>query len=207
MTTRLLLLAILMPFLLTGCGLKDRVFKPDSSVEDDALPKKELTGMLLVLDPERCPLVAGCGPQFSLLGRNLKSQVAVQGPILPEHNNLIVTVIGKPSRLPDDLRGKSGYERISAILSIKKYRLRSTIPYYPFLVEQATVHTTEEFGCDLLWDKSYSWNIEDNVPSLSVRMTNTFAPQPQPWVELSFNGDSGELTGVKTDPTQLNPCQ
>ena len=207
MTTRLVILGILMPVLLAACSLRNSESKSVLTDENDNMPKKELTGMLQVLDPEKCPLADGCGPQFSLLGRNFNSRVAVQGPFLSDHQNLIVTVIGTPSPLPDELKNNSGYERISAMMSVKKYRLRSTVPYYPFLVEQATIHTTSEFGCDLLWDKSYAWTIENNVTYLNVRMTNTFAAQPQPWLELSFNGHSGDLTSLKTDPPQLDPCE
>ena len=205
MKNRKSLVLIFLCLLLASCGLKDRFFNGD---EEGSPPsgKTELTGMLVIIDPAKCPLVEGCGPQFSLLGRKMDTRVALTGPVLPEHENLIISVIGRASELPDDLAGKSGYEQVSATVALGKYRLRSNIPYYPFLVEQATAVTVDQFGCDLLWDKSYSWDIEDDVPLLTVRMTDTYAESPQPWVELTFNGDSGELHATALNPHNLSPC-
>ena len=58
-------------------------------------------------------------------------------------------------------------------------------------MDEAESYTTANFGCDLLWDKTYSWSINDNVPELSVKMTDTYADEPQPWVELTYNGNNG----------------
>jgi hypothetical protein len=167
---------------------------------------KELTGMLQIIDPDKCPLVEGCGPTLSLLGRNLKSQIAVTGEIPLEHDKLILTVTGIPAPLSEELAGKSGYERVRALMAIDGYRVRSKIPYYPFLVDQATAYTTENFGCDLLWDKSYSWTIENEESQLQVRMTDTTVAKPQPWIELAYNGDSGAFISVSSEPADINPC-
>ena len=196
---------VTLTLLLASCGLMDRQTNSD---EEGSPPsgKTELTGMLVIVDPEKCPLVEGCGPQFSLLGRKLDTRVALTGPIMPEHENLIISVVGRASELPADLAGKSGYETVSAAVKVKKYRLRSNIPYFPFLVEKASEVTIDQFGCDLLWDKTYSWTVENDEPLLSVRMTNTYADAPQPWVELTFNGNSGELHATALNPHNLAPC-
>ena len=76
----------------------------------------------------------------------------------------------------------------------------------PAAIELDQRVTVDQFGCDLLWDKSYSWDIEDDVPLLTVRMTDTYAESPQPWVELTFNGDSGELHATALNPHNLSPC-
>ncbi len=162
--------------------------------------------MLLVLEPENCPLYDGCGPRFSLLGRNLDSQIAINGDIDPEHDNLILSASGIPSPLSEELSDTSGYKSISAVVAVSDYRLRSTIPYHPFLVERATEFTNENFGCDLLWDKSYFWTIEDDVPHLIVKMTNTLSAAPQPWVQLTYDGNSGELIKSSKQPEDNNPC-
>jgi hypothetical protein len=210
---------IALSLLLGGCGLKDRMFNKDDEAaieataqapqvdEQGSETKTELTGMLLVLEPEKCPLVEGCGPHFSLLGRELKSQIAIEGDIMPEHRNLILSVIGSPAPLPTEYVGQSGYERISGIMKVKKYRLRSSLPYHGFLVEQATEYTTRTFGCDLLWDKSFSWTIEDDVAHLIVRMTDTFSADPQPWVQLAYNGSTGDLIDATVQPEGVQPCQ
>ena len=202
--------------LLSGCGMtqKDsemthRVFtgSDDATNPDASNPDaKELTGLLHIVEAEKCPLVKGCGPVLSLLGRNLKSQVAVIGEIPLEHDKLILTVSGTPDPLSDELTGKSGYERIKASITIDDFRVRSSIPYYPFLVDQATAYTTENFGCDLLWDKSYSWTIENEDAQLQVRMTNTLIADPQPWVELAYSGNTGAFISVTAEPANINPC-
>ena len=190
--------------LISGCGNKDRAVS--KTYEAPSSDMKELTGMLQIVDPEKCPLVKGCGPQFSLLGRNLKSQIAIEGDFSLGQNRHILTVSGTTNTLPADLADKDGYEKIKALINVQKYEVRSKIAYHPFLVDEATKYTTANYGCDLLWDKSYSWTIEDGVPQLQVKMTNTFSKEPQPWVQLSYDGNSGELISVVSEPTQINPC-
>ena len=215
MNTLLKTVVIVAALSISACGvkqrvvnLKDRLFnsEEEAALNQNSVETPELTGVLLVLDPERCPLVEGCGPVFSLMGRNLKSQVAITGDLDPKYNHHIISVAGEATQLPEELVGKSGYERIKATVNVTSYRLRSAIPYYPFLVEQAATHTLEKFGCELLWDKSYSWTIEDDLPVLKVKMTDTKVDQPQPWVELSFDGNSGSLISETREPLQLNPC-
>ena len=203
---------VLISFALSGCGLKDRYFPSgeDQATEIETFDDEGsagLTGMLLVLNPDKCPLAEGCGPEFSLLGRNLKTRIAVDGKFQWKHRNLIVTVVGKPKPLSDELRSKSGYENIRSHVNVEKYRLRSKIAYQPFLVEQATAYTTSKLGCDLLWDKSYSWNITNNTPHLMVRMTNTFATEPYPYLELTYNGQSGGLISAVLKPDDIDPCK
>ena len=198
---------------ITGCGMKDRVvnlknrvFNSDSDSAEYNSSETELTGMLLVLDPDKCPLAEGCGPQFSLLGRKLQTQIAITGDISPEHNNLILSVIGDPAPLPSGQSGQSGYENIDATVTVNRYRLRSSIPYHSFLVNEATNFSTSRYGCDLLWDKSFKWSIKDNIPLLSVRMTNTFSDNPQPWIELTFNGNDGSFLSEQKSSQEFDPC-
>ena len=202
---------------LAACGvkenaieLKNKYFGSDSgsdSTETAVDPSEsELTGMLLVINPDDCPLASGCGPQFSLLGRNLTTQVAIQGDIDPAHDKLILSIVGDPSSLPDDLKTKSGYENVSAQVNVEKYRLRSSIPYHPFLADEAENYASDSFGCDLLWDKSFSWSIANDVPLLNVKMTNTLSPEPQPWIELTYNGNNGQLIDSAVQPPDVNPC-
>ena len=198
---------VIVSLVLSGCGLRDRVFGPDEAdTSTETKQGTELTGMLLVIEPDRCPIVEGCGPRFSLLGRDLRSQVAIEGDILPEHVNLVLTVVGDANPLPEDLKGKSGYERVSAVVDVSKYRLRTAIPYRPFLVEQATQYTTENYGCDLLWDKSYSWSIVEGTSHLIVRMTDVSGGDSAPWVELTYDGNTGDFISVASRPDSINPC-
>ena len=200
--------------LLSGCGVKDKTAdmknpgfrgSSDTKVEGDG-NTRELTGMLQVVDAAKCPLAEGCGPRFSLLGSDLKSQIEVEGDIKPEHERLILSVVGEPGPLADDRVGTSGYERINTTIKISQYRLRSSIPYYPFLVEKAAEFSAQNFGCEVLWDKTYSWTIEQDIPLLSVKMTDTFAAAPQPWIELTYNGSSGEFVDSETSSDNITPC-
>lgn len=196
-------LTITIALLLTsGCGIKNK----DRGFSKSDGDMKELTGMLQVIDPEKCPLVKGCGPQFSLLGRNLKLQVAIEGDFSPEHHRHILTVTGTRNPLPANLVDKSGYEKIKSIINVQKYEVRSKITY-PFLVDETTKYTIANYGCDLLWDKFYSWTFEGGGPQLQIKMTNTFSNDPQPWVQLSYDGGSGKLVSVVSEPAQMNPCK
>lgn len=198
---------LLIAMLIGGCGLMDRRSGGDEPAEPElAGDQKEITGMLLVLDPDKCPVSNGCGPRFSLLGRDLTSQVALEGEVDPAHNHRILTVVGTPRYLPSELAENPGYSRVSAIVDVDRYRTRSDLPYYPALVDKTTEITLAQFGCDLLWDKSYSWTIEAEQPLIKVRMTDTQAASPRPWVELTFDGNSGNLVTSRMQPEDVNPC-
>ena len=153
MQIKAVIITLSLSVFLGGCGIKERMINLKSKVFSDGSESSqykagetELTGMLLYLDPDKCPLVEGCGPIYSLLGRSLKSQIAITGDLSPEHNHLIVSVVGEPAPLPADLKDKSSYENISAVVAVNGYRLRSNIPYHKFLVDEATNFTTNNFS-------------------------------------------------------------
>ncbi len=189
-------------------GLEPKLINPqwESAQTSAEAYEPALTGMLLVLDPAKCPIAAGCGPQFSLLGQNLTTQVALNGDIDPAHAGLILSVAGNTLPLLSEWRDQSGYERINTMVDVEYYRVLSFIPYHAYLTEEGTKYTTENFGCDLLWDKWYSWDFTQGRPQLTVRMTDTFASEPQPWIELSYEGRTGKLANTTAYPAGANPC-
>ena len=215
MNFRPVFFAALCATLLSACTVKEQTIglnptlinpqwestRPSADTYESAL-----TGMLLVLDPAKCPIAAGCGPQFSLLGQNLTTQVAVNGDIDPAHAGLILSVEGNTSTLPSGLSDQSGYERINTVADVKQYRVLSSIPYHAYLAEAATEYTTENFGCVLLWDKLYSWDFTRGGTQLIVRMTDTYASGFEPWIELSYDGLTGELIQAAAHPVVENPC-
>ncbi len=215
MIFRPVFLTVLCATLLSACTVKEQaiglnpiLINPqwESTRTSADAHESALTGMLLVLDPAKCPIAAGCGPQFSLLGQNLITQVAITGDIDPVHAGLILSVEGNTSTLPSELSDQSGYERINTVADVEQYRVLSSIPYHAYLVEAGTKYTTENFGCDLLWDKLYSWDFTQGGTQLIVRMTDTFASGSEPWIELSYDGLTGELVHATAHPVVENPC-
>ncbi len=196
------LLGTLLALSMIGCA---------SSVSDThTLPHRsqesEFTGILQVSDSRQCRVAEDCEAQFSLLGRNLKAWIALEGHIVSSHHHLIITVTGQAMPLPTELVGQPGYENIRTLVAVKHYRVRSKIPYLPFLADSATDYTLKTFGCDLAWDKSPTWEIKDDNPNFTIRMTDTQRAAPQPWIQLSYNGNSGKLIAATSALNQANPC-
>ena len=54
--------------------------------------------------------------------------------------------------------------------------------------------------------KAFSWRIEQGQPILVVRMTNTRGDSKQ-YVELAFNGVTGDLVEEILQPARLRPCR
>ncbi len=165
------------------------------------------TGMLLILDPDNCPLPDGCGPRYSLLDNDMKPTIALKGNVLNEHSGMVISAEGKLKALPEELRDKPGYEGIESILQIKRYHLKTSIPFSSFLVDQASRWSKEKLGCELLWDKSFSWQAGENRSRLIVRMTDTFhGSEPMPYIELHFDGNRGTFIEQQSELGGIVPC-
>ena len=135
-----------------------------------------VTGLLMELDPQKCLVEAGCGPTFSLLDETHKPVLALQGDAIPTASNLsglIVKVTGTIEPLSKEHLGAPGYGSIKQTMNVSELEARSSIHYYPFLVDQADSYTIHEYGCQLRWDKSYSWKQAANRIEIAVTMTDT----------------------------------
>lgn len=158
------------------------------------------SGMLSVADPQECRVPSGCGPKYTLLDPTLSQRVALLGNIRDEHAQLIVTVKGRWST-PSEMQ--QGYERA---IKVNKYRLRSSIKYRAFLLEQAARHTQRNYGCTLLWDTSFAWQIDEPKAYLIVRMTDMLEGRKQPYLELWYDAENGEIVREAKNPGDLDPC-
>ncbi len=165
---------------------------------DDAITR---SGMLLVMDPEKCGMPRGCGPKYTLLDPTLSQRVPLLGNIRDEHAQFIVTVKGRWTT-PADTQ-QEGYERA---IKVEEYRLRSSLKYREFLLERAARHTERNYGCTLLWDTSFAWQIDEPKAYLIVRMTDVLEGRNQPYLELWYDAENGEIVREAKDPADLDPC-
>lgn len=182
---------------LAACGRA-----PVDRVVDD-----ERVGLLHHAEKGNCPSEQYCGPSFSLLNESLDQWTPLEGNIEPAHHHLVVAVDGRQTRIDERDKAWFGTAAASHAIDVKRYRLLSEIPYHPFLVEQASVFTTRKYGCDLLWDKSFRWEVIDGRVHYVVRMTDTFSTaQARPYLELTYDGNTGHFLAEDMSPWGMNPC-
>ncbi|GJL80909.1 MAG: hypothetical protein DHS20C01_05430 [marine bacterium B5-7] len=195
------LLIILPGLSLIACaGQGDRV-------SNQELDDGQFVGMLHHSVPGECLSHDGCGPTFSLLDETLSRFTPLYGEADPKHDGLVIMADGDITRINKADARSLGDAAAARAIKMKRYRLLSKIPYHDFLVQQAGEYTINTYGCDLLWDKTFSWRYEDKQVHLQVRMTDTFSTmQPNPYVELSFDGTTGDLIGSALSPSDANPC-
>lgn len=189
-----LALAVCASLIVAGCARMGVSRDRDSA---DAITR---SGMLSVADPKGCRMPRGCGPKYTLLDPALSQRVPLLGDIRDEHAQLIVTVKGRWATPADT---PQGYERA---IKVKKYRLRSSIKYRAFLLEQAARHTQRNYGCTLLWDTSFAWQIDEPKAYLIVRMTDMLEGRNQPYLELWYDAENGEIVREAKNPGNLDPC-
>ena len=192
--------------LLAGCGVKQKAIDLKDRITSfrskDSGP--EITGMLQIIDPAKCPIASGCGPTYSLLGVNLKKQIAIEGDIQNNHNQLIITAQGDFRKVTSQEKSKSGYENVHSVLKVTEYRVRSRYPYQTFLDTKMSQKMEQNFGCEPLWDKSYSWQVKDKDTVLNVRLTEPVESSSSSYIEFSYDGNSGEFIDQMQSGTP--PC-
>jgi len=189
---------------LAACGGRNDTLENTSAMRPGI--KLDQYGLLRFSPRIPCPFSTGCGPEFSLLSEDLQQITPLTGKLDPAHDGMLVVVQGKSRSIEkkhrDFLRTSSaGYG-----IKVKRYRIVSAIAYHGFLIEQAEIHTTRKYGCSVLWDKTFSWRIREDRPYLVVKMTNTQAQAPRPFLELAYDGITGHLMNEVVEPPTLNPC-
>jgi len=160
-----------------------------------------ITGLLLELDPNNCLLAEGCGPRFTLLDESLNRTLMLQGDAIADSvdlNGLVIQVTGVLHPLSKKQADASGYETITHTMNVSSFEAKSSIPYHPFLVNQADSFTTKQYGCQLRWNKSYSWKQSNNRIEISVTLTDT--DQSQENLMLIYDGRTGEL--IRSEPSK-----
>jgi hypothetical protein len=199
----LFIVCALCVFMAACSGRGEPGLQPGAGADPDGL----FTGMLHHSGGE-CPFADGCGPSFSLLDESLSTWTPLEGRFDPEHHHLVVSVDGRKTSIDREHQRFLGDAAAPHGIKAKRYRLLSSIPYHPFLVEQASAFTTRKYGCELLWDKSYRWQQVGDRVHLIVRMTDTFhAQEPMPFLELTYDGETGHFLEEEMQPWGLNPCQ
>jgi hypothetical protein len=198
-----LVLILFLSLVVGACaGRRDAVGPGDFAASGDFI------GMLQYSPPGECPYPSGCGPEFSLLDETLSTWTPLQGDVDPAHNQLVIQVDGRTTGIDRDDREFLGSAAAENALKVRRYRLLSEIPYHDFLVAQASEFTTRKYGCELLWDKTFSWRLAEDRVHLIVRMTNTFhRSDTKPFLELSFDGTTGHFLKEDLEPWGINPCQ
>jgi len=195
------LLALTLPLLVAACAQRG------GTGGDEGERQGRMVGMLHHSPPGECRLAAGCGPEFNLLNERLDRFTPLYGSFEPEHHHLVIEVDGRPTDIRREDREFLGTLAADRAIRSRRYRVLSEIPFHDFLVEQASAFTTRKYGCDLLWDKTFSWRFVDERVHLVVRMTNTMlALDPKPYLELTFDGTTGHFLEEELEPWGINPC-
>ncbi|NKB62248.1 MAG: hypothetical protein GKR95_08980 [Gammaproteobacteria bacterium] len=198
---KILFIVALIPFI-AGCSTT-------ISSEDD-LPHR-ITGILVVKAPETCPFTEGCGPKYSLLNENLDERIALRGVKLEslftaQDHGMIFTVTGKHVELATSLVSISGYENVQSTLNVSGIQRRTHFSYLGFLTTNAASYTKTTFGCEIKWDKSYSWKETNGKITVSVVMEDTMSTKPRPYLKLTYDGESGTLLEVDSSSVPLSVC-
>ncbi len=199
----MILAAALAAIALAGCGRTPPGERPPVDADDG------LVGLLHHSVPGGCAKGAYCGPEFSLLNESLDEWAPLEGSLDPAHHGLVVAIDGKIKTTDERDREWFGEAAAPYAIDVRRYRLLSDIPYHDFLVEQASEFTTRKYGCDLLWDKTFRWQLVDGRVHLLVRMTDTqgqSAAASAPFLELTFDGVTGHFLAEDMQPWGVNPC-
>ena len=198
------LLVFILATTLAACGGRK---SKQTGVDASRSSVERTVGLLQYSDPKLCQNKDGCGPEFSLINDDFSAITAIYGKLNSSHHNLVVLVEGKQVNIKkSDARYLA--DMSNGAIKMKRYRILTTRPYYPFLPDAAAKYTTKKYGCELLWDKTYSWRDSKNQTLLLVRMTNTFSPQAEkPYMELAFDGSTGKFVEERANPAGVNPCR
>ena len=195
---------IVLTLSVASCGVVERVPNPKDFFQRADLQK---TGMLIVNSLTPCEGDAVCSPRYSLRDSKFIKSTPLLGDINEEHAQLVVTVRGWRKKLTDVEMQAMGHAGSANAIVVKSYRVHTTIKYHAFLVEQARLFTRQSYGCELLWDKSFSWKMIEAIPYLVVRITDSRSNATnKPFIELWYNGESGEMMRENQSPATLNPC-
>ncbi|MDH3378536.1 MAG: hypothetical protein OEQ39_16475 [Gammaproteobacteria bacterium] len=187
-----------------ACSMVERVTDPKEFSGSADLQK---TGMLIVSRPIHCESDVACSPRYSLRDSRFIKSTPLLGEIDEEHAQLVITVRGWRKKLTNAEMQTMGHTGSPSAIAVKSYRVHTKIKYHAFLIEQARQFIKKTYGCGLLWDKSFGWKLIDTIPYLVVRMTDTQSNATnKPYIELWYDGSSGEMMREHKSPAILDPC-
>jgi len=197
-----LLSAIFALVFFSGCGSSDKVKwlkSPDLSAFDKIGMLS--TGLGSCLIPE------GCGPKYRLVDAPDLSErhppyvyTPLLGDIDDDHDQLMIGVIGQPTVLPPEEYGDMNYDGPTDAIAVKSYALLSKIKYHDFLMQEATEYTQQTYGCTIVWNKTFSWEMSEDGPILKIRLFGPFI------IEMRYNGNTGEFIEEENNLDGYDPC-
>jgi len=168
----------------------------------------ELTGVLSVIRYDDCSVAEGCGPEYRLFSENFTIRTALTGDIHEVHDQLLVTLRGQWIPITNGpLKGDTWRRKDSAV-RVSEYDVLTGIRYRDFLLKKARDYSTERYGCDSSWDRSFGWRIVNREPYLIVSLTNAFSNQtPRPSVSLWYHGNTGKFLRESKSHANVDPCK
>ena len=206
----LVILTVLLTVALSSCSMKPKINDSALGAQKELVrpgTKLKQSGFLKFTDTSRCDLSTGCGAEFSLLNASLSEITPLGGKFSIEHHNLLVEVEGKSAKVNKKYMSFLQSSSSGYAINVKRYRLLSKIPYHKFLIEQAELFTQRTYGCSVLWDKSFGWEVVDERALLKVRMTDSLnSSETKSFLELTFDGTTGHLFKQELQPWGSNPC-
>ena len=162
-------------------------------------------GMLTVVTS--CASPEGCGPTYKLRDSNMETYIPLLGDINDENDQLIISVVGRWTELPEDEYHDINYDGPTVAIAVDAYAVLSRIKYHDFLVPEAREYAIRQYGCFIPWNKTFSWEMKNQRPILKVRMTETSSEEtPQPFIELWYDGNTGAFIKEINNLSGYNPC-
>lgn len=187
---------------LAGCVINERY-----SIGTWGKASVTLTGMLVIVDPNDCAIREGCGPKYRLMNETFSGYTVLIGDVKESDDQLLITVNGQFVPLPEQARLTRDYRGREEAIEVKDYEIHTKIKYRSLLVDKASQDSRERFGCNVLWDKQFSWALSNGRPILVVRLANIHAQiSRSPFIELAYDGRTGALVSEKRSKPDLNPC-
>jgi len=171
-------------------------------------PTKSYLGVLTISRAEGCAIPEGCGHEYRLWDKNFDNFIVLKGDFKNVESGLIISAAGKEIGI-FRARGDEWGRRPAGAAMILSYNVLSNISYHRFLVNEADKYTIDHYPClasypfgdetepeeiGTLWEKQYSWDIdENNIPVLKVKVIEWRKQAPKPYYELWYNATNGEL--------------
>ncbi|MFA5076013.1 MAG: hypothetical protein WC480_01195 [Patescibacteria group bacterium] len=173
------------------------------------------TGILTVVAD--CQSDSGCGPKYKLWSPDFKNFVPLVGDISDQDNGLLIRVVGQIVELPAVEYDPASYRGSTQAWQVTSYQVLDKISYRDFLVQKSREYTNKNYLCFLMPGRQgsfsqgmqtiFGWALVDNQPILKVRMTDIYSvDDPQPYYELWYDGNSGELVKEIFSPVDGNFC-
>ena len=197
-----IVIVVLLGVLLTGCVINERY-----SIGTWGKPSVTMTGMLVIVEPNECAIREGCGPKYRLMNETFSAYTILIGDVKDTDDQLLITVSGRFAPLPEKARLSKDYRGRDEAIDVERYEIHSKIKYRALLLDKASRDSRLRFGCNVLWDKRFSWTLSADRPILVVKMANTRTQiSRSPFIELSYDGRTGVLISEKRSQPDLNPC-